>query len=92
MISDFRKRFKKYRESPWIYNHNNRSILSGVMIHFAVNFTGEMLELSTTHQYFRNLWTILIAVIIVFVWGSKTLTGSKDAPDFKKILSRDFGN
>ena len=76
----------------WIYNHNHRSILSGVMIHFAMNFTGEMLETTTIQEYFTTGWIILFTVMIVFIWGAKTLTGGKEAPDFKKILSSEFGD
>lgn len=29
----------------WVYNNNHRSILSGVLVHFCINFFGELLKL-----------------------------------------------
>lgn len=76
----------------WIYNNSNRSIMSGVMIHFAINFSGEMLELSTIHQYFRTLWIVLFTGAVVVIWGPKSLTKQKKAPNFKKILREGLTN
>jgi membrane protease YdiL (CAAX protease family) len=70
----------------WIYNNTGRSILTAVIIHFMVNFSGEMLALTDIHEYLRTLWTILFTIIVIFVWGYKTLTGSKNPPKFKEIL------
>jgi membrane protease YdiL (CAAX protease family) len=49
----------------WIYNNNNRSILSGVLVHFCINFFGELLELPDYAMYFRTAAQIVLAVIIL---------------------------
>lgn len=71
----------------WIYNNTGRSTLTAVMIHFMVNFNGEMLDLSSIHEYMRSFWSILFTVVIVLIWGSKTLTRNNNTPDFKNIIT-----
>lgn len=58
----------------WIYNNNRRSTLSAILLHFMINFTGELFDLSSRAEAtLVGLW-IVAAVVVVLVWGSKTLT------------------
>ena len=70
----------------WIYNNTNRSTLTAVMIHFMVNFNGEMLALNDVQEYLRSFWSVLFTVIVVIIWGYKTLTGNNKVPEFEKII------
>ncbi len=71
----------------WIYNNTNRSTLTAVIIHFMVNFTGELLVLTTAHEYFRTAAAVLITVGVVAIWGPKNLTGSDQGPNFEEIVA-----
>jgi membrane protease YdiL (CAAX protease family) len=58
----------------WIYNNNRRSTLSAILLHFMVNFTGELFELSSRAEVaLIGLW-LAATIIIVLIWGAKTLT------------------
>jgi membrane protease YdiL (CAAX protease family) len=48
----------------WVYLNTNRSILSGMMIHFASNFTAQLFEPISTRLEVLRL--ILLLVVIVF--------------------------
>jgi membrane protease YdiL (CAAX protease family) len=39
----------------WIYNHNQRSTLSAVLLHFMVNFTGELFRLTEHAEFYYVL-------------------------------------
>lgn len=59
----------------WIYNNTGRSTLAAILFHFMQNFTGELFELSIRADVLQcGVW-IAAAVIIVSVWGARTLTG-----------------
>lgn len=58
----------------WVYNHTGRSILSAIVLHFAVNFWGELLAVRGETVIYRSVWTVALAVAIVLIWGSGTLT------------------
>lgn len=49
----------------WIYYRTNRSTLSAIMFHFAVNFSGEALSLSMETRIIQTILTSLLAVIVV---------------------------
>ena len=70
----------------WIYNNTHRSTLTAVMIHFMVNFNGELLNLSDIHEYLRAGWTLIFTVAVIGIFGYQTLTGENKAPNFNKIL------
>jgi len=71
----------------WLYNNTNRSIMPAVGIHFMTNFSGEMLDLSIFQEYMRIMWAIVFTIIIVIIWGQKSLNREKEILDFKNILS-----
>ena len=63
----------------WVHNNNQRSILAAILIHFMSNATftliaqlGNALPLRT--EIVRTAITVALAVIIVVVWGSRTMT------------------
>jgi len=58
----------------WIYNNTGRGTLSAILFHFVQNFTGELFELSVRAELYSFLLTIVAAMLVVLVWGPKTLT------------------
>lgn len=71
----------------WVYNNNNRSTLSAILIHFMSNSTftiiaqlGNALPLKT--EIIRTAIYVVVALIVVFVWGPKTMT-MKRVPNTK---------
>ena len=64
----------------WVYNNTRRSILSAVLLHFAVNLCMDLLvglQGALTTQYFAVYTGVLILldILIVAAWGARTLTG-----------------
>ncbi|MDK2799660.1 MAG: protease family protein [Clostridiales bacterium] len=55
----------------WIYNNNSRSILSGVLVHFCINFFGEILNLPSNIMYLRTIIQVIIAIMILIFWKAK---------------------
>lgn len=62
----------------WVYNSNQRSILSAILFHFAYNFTFSFVYPipETVHLYGTALVLIMV-VAIVTIWGSQMLTRPK---------------
>lgn len=58
----------------WIYNNNGRSTLSAVLFHFMTNFIGELFELTERAEISQFLLWFAIALVVIIVWGPKTLT------------------
>lgn len=58
----------------WIYNNTGRSTLAAILFHFMANFTGEFLELPEPLRQYQTLWSIALAVAIVLIWESNTMT------------------
>jgi membrane protease YdiL (CAAX protease family) len=58
----------------WIYNNTGRSTLSAILFHFMQNFTGELFELSVRAELYSFLLMIVAAMLVVVVWGPRTLT------------------
>ncbi len=66
----------------WIFNNNQQSILSAILIHFMSNSTftliaqlGNVLPFRT--EMIRTAVIFSVALIIVLVWGSKSMTHAK---------------
>jgi len=57
----------------WIYNNNQRSILSAALFHFSVNFTGNVFEVTEKLELQRILLFALMAVVVVVLYGAKDL-------------------
>ncbi|WP_243637817.1 CPBP family intramembrane glutamic endopeptidase [Natrarchaeobius oligotrophus] len=61
----------------WVYNHTARSILVVILLHGWINFTAETIEVADVFYY--GSW-ILLATLLVVIWGPKTLTRANDVP------------
>lgn len=63
----------------WIYNNTGRSILGAILFHFSGNFSGELVPHGPTGRLLPAVLTLLIVVVIISVYGPKTL--SRCAPE-----------
>jgi uncharacterized protein len=61
----------------WVYNHTARSILGIILLHGWINFTAETIEVAEIFYYPH--W-VLLAVLLVVIWGPRTLTNAEDVP------------
>jgi len=58
----------------WVFNNTNRSILSAILLHFSHNFILNMLiPISERADLFQSVILAIISVIVVTIWGSKTM-------------------
>jgi membrane protease YdiL (CAAX protease family) len=58
----------------WIYNNTSRSILSAILFHFSINFSGEIFLLSEREYCYQPLLVTVAALLVVAVWGYKKMT------------------
>jgi len=61
----------------WIYNNTNRSTLSAILFHFMGNAFGELFALSARAEVYSFILAIVAVVLVVIIWGPRTLTGEK---------------
>jgi hypothetical protein len=59
-----------------IYNNTNRSTLSVILFHFTHNAFGELFVLSARAEVASLGIAILAVVLVIALWGSRTLTQS----------------
>lgn len=59
----------------WVYNNTNRSILAAMVLHFMMNFTAEMFDLTQRADLFWMVGWALVAIGLVVRFGPRTLTG-----------------
>jgi membrane protease YdiL (CAAX protease family) len=59
----------------WIYNNNQRSILSASLFHFSINLTGNILQETESIRFIRLVVLLLMAVLLVLFTKSKGLLG-----------------
>jgi len=58
----------------WVFNNTRRSILSAILLHFSHNFMLNMLlPISKRADLFQSVFLVMSAIIVVAIWGSKTL-------------------
>lgn len=57
----------------WIYNNNNRSTLSAILVHFMINFTGEFFNFPAAVKNYTLVWVALWALVIIAVWRPSRL-------------------
>jgi len=63
----------------WVFNNTNRSILSAILLHFSHNFILNMLvPLSERADLFQSIILVLISVVVISVWGPKSLARKPD--------------
>lgn len=58
----------------WVYNNANRSTLAAVLLHFMVNVSGEVFELSQRARFFQLALVVAATAAVVVIWGPETLT------------------
>ena len=64
----------------WVHNNTGRSILAAMLLHFMVNFTGELIALSPRAEFISiAMWT-LVAIALPLLYGAKYLRAKKAAP------------
>ncbi len=57
----------------WIYNNTRRSTLSAILLHFMVNFTGQLVTLTARAEWLLFFLWIIAALTVTLVWGPRTL-------------------
>lgn len=62
----------------WIYSNNKKSILSGILFHFAINFFGELIDIPNQIKIFRTAVLLFIAIIILISWRKRGLITLRD--------------
>jgi membrane protease YdiL (CAAX protease family) len=58
----------------WVYNNANRSTLAAVLLHFMVNFSGELFGLTDHARFYQALLIFGVTAAITVIWGPQTLT------------------
>jgi len=58
----------------WLYNKNQRSTVTAIMLHFMINFFGELLNISLRAEtiYIASWW--VAALFVVVMWKTKKNT------------------
>ena len=64
----------------WIYNNTQRSILSAILFHFVINFSGEFFSPAPTARAYQTAMLVLAAILVVIIWRPKTLTNYAENP------------
>jgi membrane protease YdiL (CAAX protease family) len=64
----------------WVFTKTNRSTLSAIFLHFMINFTGELFDLSLFAESIYILLWWLLAVLIWVIWEEKSSTVSREFP------------
>jgi len=59
----------------WVYNNTGRSTLSAILLHFVVNLSGEVMNLTPEARVMQSVLFVLCVVAVVRLWGPTTLTG-----------------
>ncbi len=63
----------------WIYNNTRRSTLSAILFHFVGNAFGQLFALSAGAEVYNFALTILSVVLVVALWGPRTLVRERGA-------------
>jgi membrane protease YdiL (CAAX protease family) len=63
-----------------IFNNTRRSILSAILFHFMINFTGDMFALSEQGELIYTILWAVAAVLVIVTWGAKSFTRSGKLP------------
>ncbi|MEJ5361673.1 MAG: CPBP family intramembrane glutamic endopeptidase [Spirochaetota bacterium] len=50
----------------WVYHNTKKSIASGVLFHFCINFFGEIIDIPNETKYFRTMVQLIIAIMILY--------------------------
>jgi membrane protease YdiL (CAAX protease family) len=52
----------------YVFFSNNRSILSAILLHFMVNFVGQIIEIDTVTEFIQMLLLFGVATYILVIW------------------------
>ncbi|MHB8120484.1 MAG: CPBP family glutamic-type intramembrane protease [Methanothrix sp.] len=58
----------------WIFNNNNRSTLSAILLHVMFNCTAEMFSLTERAYTYFVVLEFVVVIAITMIWGARTLT------------------
>jgi len=58
----------------WVYNNNQDSTLSAILLHFMANFTGQVFEPSGLAMLYRTIFNVIFGILIMYFWGPKSFT------------------
>lgn len=56
----------------WIYNHTGRSILAAVLVHWAGNVGGELLDAPPAVYAYETYLTAVVVLVVLWIWGAST--------------------
>ncbi|EOD00207.1 CPBP family intramembrane glutamic endopeptidase [Caldisalinibacter kiritimatiensis] len=60
----------------WLYNKNNKSILSGVLFHFSMNFYGELIDIPNSLKYTVSIFITFIFAGIILMTYKRNINSS----------------
>jgi len=68
----------------WVYNNNQRSILSAILLHFMANSTFTLIAqlghaLPERTEIIRTVMHVLMIVGVVAIWGAETMTRQQES-------------
>lgn len=58
----------------WIYNNTDRSILSAILFHFSINFSGELFGLSVQARVVQLILLAASIILVILIWGKEDLS------------------
>lgn len=61
----------------WVHNNTGRSILAAMLLHFMVNFVGQLWAFTPNAELYSILLWGAIAVALPMAFGARTLTGKR---------------
>lgn len=61
----------------WIFNNTGGSTLTAILFHFSQNFSGELVDLTASADLIHFLLTVILAVLVVVIWGKESLTAEE---------------
>lgn len=64
----------------WLYNNTGRSVVAATLFHMTINVTWQLFPVQGSYYDPRvtGIITALVAVIVVVIWGPRTLTRNRD--------------
>jgi len=68
----------------WLYNNTGRSVFVATLFHTMMNLTWQLFPVNGSYAYYdqlvAGLLTLAVAVVVVIVWGPRTLVRTRNAP------------
>ncbi len=57
----------------WLFNNTSRSILSAILLHFCINFFGELFSMGVQVRIISNIIVFIFAILVVLIYGYRHL-------------------